>query len=148
MAVEFSSIETAIAAIQRGEVIIVLDAEDRENEGDFICAAEKITPAVVNFMLNGRGLFCGAILPGKGKRLALSRMFGPLGDSLRTAFTISVDHISVRTGITATERATTVLKMLDPHAQSIDFLRPGHVFPLVAKEGGVLRRAGHTEAAV
>ncbi|MFO0913963.1 MAG: GTP cyclohydrolase II [Pirellulales bacterium] len=148
MAGEFSSIDTAIAAIARGEVIIVLDAEDRENEGDFICAAEKTTPAVVNFMLNGRGLFCVAILPETGQRLELSPMLGPRGDSLRTAFTISVDHTSVRTGITAEERSTTVQKMLEPQAQSTDFLRPGHVFPLVAKEGGVLRRAGHTEAAV
>jgi 3,4-dihydroxy 2-butanone 4-phosphate synthase/GTP cyclohydrolase II len=148
MTSSFSSIEDAIAAMKRGEIVIVLDAEDRENEGDFVCAVDNITPDKVNFILNGRGLFCVAILPEVGKRLDLAPMVTPFGDSHRTAFTVSVDHASVRTGITAEERAATVTKMLDPATSAADFLRPGHVFPLVAKVGGVLRRAGHTEAAV
>ena len=125
-----------------------MDAEDRENEGDFICAAEKVTPAIINFMLNGRGQLCMPLLPEISRRLDLHPMVEDNTAPLRTNFTVPVDHVSARTGITAQERATTILAILDPASKPSDFARPGHLFPLIAKEGGVLRRAGHTEAAV
>ena len=145
----FSTIDDAIAAIRRGETIIVVDAEDRENEGDFICAAEKVTPEIVNFMIReGRGQLCMPILPDVAERLKLPQMCEANSAPLGTAFTVPVDHRSSKTGITAQERATTIQAILDPASKPSDFVRPGHLFPLVAKEGGVLRRAGHTEAAV
>lgn len=145
----FSTVETAIAAIREGKMVIVLDAEDRENEGDFICAAEKITPQGVNFLLkHGKGRICVALLPEVADRLDLPLMIHRQPDSFRTAFTVTVDHKSIKTGITAAERATTIQALIDPKSQVNDFIRPGHVDPLIAKEGGVLRRAGHTEAAV
>ncbi len=145
----FSSIDAAIAAITRGEVVIVVDAEDRENEGDFVCAADAATPAIVNFMISrGRGQVCLSILPDVARRLDLPMMCEANSTPLGTAFTVPVDHVSSRTGITAGERATTIAAILDPASKPADFVRPGHLFPLVAKEGGVLRRAGHTEAAV
>ncbi len=145
----FSSVEAAIAAIGQGKMVIVLDDEDRENEGDFICAAEKITPQGVNFLLrNGRGRICVAVLPDISERLELPLMVHSRPDSFRTAFTVTVDHGSVKTGITAAERATTIQALIDPRSRPGDFVRPGHVDPLIAKEGGVLRRAGHTEASV
>lgn len=145
----FSSIENAVEAIARGEIIIVVDAEDRENEGDFVCAAEKITPEIVNFMItHGRGQVCMPLLPEVCERLKLAPMVETNTAPLGTAFTIPVDHRSAKTGITAQERATTIRALVDPASQPSDFVRPGHLFPLVAKEGGVLRRAGHTEAAV
>ena len=125
-----------------------MDAEDRENEGDFICAAEKVTPEIINFMLNGRGQLCMPVLPELSRRLDLHPMVDDNTAPLRTNFTVPVDHVSARTGITAQERATTILAILDPTSKPSDFARPGHLFPLVAKDGGVLRRAGHTEAAV
>ncbi len=143
-----SSIEAAVDALRRGEIVIAMDAEDRENEGDFICAAEKVTPAIINFMLNGRGQLCMPLLPELSRRLDLYPMVEDNTAPLRTNFTVPVDHISARTGITAQERATTILAILDPASKPSDFVRPGHLFPLIAKEGGVLRRAGHTEAAV
>ena len=143
-----SSIEAAIEALRRGEIVIAMDAEDRENEGDFICAAEKVTPAIINFMLNGRGQLCMPLLPEICRRLDLYPMVEDNTAPLRTNFTVPVDHISARTGITAQERAATILAILDPASKPSDFVRPGHLFPLIAKEGGVLRRAGHTEAAV
>jgi 3,4-dihydroxy 2-butanone 4-phosphate synthase/GTP cyclohydrolase II len=147
--VEFSSVDDAIAAIRRGEVIVVVDAEDRENEGDFVCAAEKVTPEIVNFMIReGRGQLCMPILPDVAERLKLPQMCEANSAPLGTAFTIPVDHRTSRTGITAQERATTIQAIFDPTSKPNDFVRPGHLFPLVAKEGGVLRRAGHTEAAV
>lgn len=145
---KFSSIEAAVAAIADGKVVIVVDAEDRENEGDFICAAEKATPEVVNFMLHGRGQLCMPILPDVAERLELRPMVETNTAPLSTSFTVAVDHRSCRTGITAQERACTIAALLDPHSTPSDFVRPGHMFPLTAKEGGVLRRAGHTEAAV
>jgi 3,4-dihydroxy 2-butanone 4-phosphate synthase/GTP cyclohydrolase II len=146
---EFSSIQAAVDAIGRGELVIVLDAEDRENEGDFVCAAERITPELVNFVItHGKGLLCVPLLPEVAQRLELSPMVGARLDSYRTAYTITVDHQSVRTGITAKERCRTIRELVNPNSTSADFVRPGHVLPLVAKEGGVLRRAGHTEAAV
>ncbi len=145
---QFSSIEAAIEAIGRGEVVVVVDAEDRENEGDFICAAEKATAETVNFMLTGRGQLCMPILPDVARRLELSAMVEHNTAPLKTSFTVPIDHRSARTGITAQERATTIRAVIDPASRVEDFVRPGHLFPLIAKEGGVLRRAGHTEAAV
>lgn len=145
----FSSIEAAVAAIRCGKVVIVVDAEDRENEGDFVCAADKVTPEIVNFMIRyGRGQVCMPILPDAAKRLELPMMVETNSAPLGTAFTVPVDHVTARTGITAAERATTIAALIDPTSKPSDFVRPGHLFPLVAKEGGVLRRAGHTEAAV
>lgn len=144
----FSSIEEAVDAIARGEVIIVVDAEDRENEGDFICAAEKATPENVNFMLSGRGQFCMPVLPDVCRRLDLKPLTESNTTKLTTPFVTPLDHISARTGITAAERSRTVLEIIDPRTGPEDFARPGHVHVLLAKEGGVLRRAGHTEATV
>jgi 3,4-dihydroxy 2-butanone 4-phosphate synthase/GTP cyclohydrolase II len=149
MPVEFSSIDAAVAAIHRGEMVIVVDAEDRENEGDFVCAAEKASPDIVNFMIrHGRGQVCMPILPDLAARLELPMMVESNSTPLGTAFTVPVDHRTARTGITASERADTIAAIMDPASTPSDFVRPGHLFPLVAKEGGVLRRAGHTEAAV
>ena len=130
-------------------MVVVVDAEDRENEGDFVCAAEKTTAEVINFMLtHGRGLLCMPILPELAARLRLRLMVEDNTAPLRTAFTVSVDHRSCKTGISAGERAQTVRAIVDPATRPEDLLRPGHMFPLIAKEGGVLRRAGHTEATV
>jgi 3,4-dihydroxy 2-butanone 4-phosphate synthase/GTP cyclohydrolase II len=129
-------------------VVIVMDAEERENEGDFVCAAEKVTPAIVNFILNGRGQLCMPVLPDVCQRLDLPLMVDTNTAPLGTNFTIPIDHRSCRTGITAPERAATVLAIVDPSSKPADFVRPGHMFPLISKEGGVLRRAGHTEAVV
>lgn len=149
MSDRLSTIEAAVQAIAEGQIVIVMDAEDRENEGDFICAAEKVTPEIVNFMITrGRGEFCMPILPEACKRLDLPPIVDENTAPLGTAFTVPVDHRSCRTGITAQERATTVRAIVDPGSQPSDFVRPGHVHPLTAKEGGVLRRAGHTECAV
>ncbi len=145
----FSSIDEAVASIRDGRIVIVVDAEDRENEGDFICAAEKVTSEVVNFMItHGRGQLCIPILPEVSQRLELPLMVGQNTAPLGTNYTVTVDHRSIKTGITAAERARTIQALCDPASKSGDFTRPGHVQPLVAKEGGVLRRAGHTEAAV
>jgi 3,4-dihydroxy 2-butanone 4-phosphate synthase/GTP cyclohydrolase II len=149
MSAAFSTIEEAVDAIRRGRVIVVVDAEDRENEGDFVCAAEKVTPETVNFMItHGRGQLCMPILPDVSKRLELAAMVESNTAPLGTNYTVPVDHRSSRTGITAAERARTIQAICDPASKPTDFTRPGHLFPLVAKEGGVLRRAGHTEAAV
>jgi 3,4-dihydroxy 2-butanone 4-phosphate synthase/GTP cyclohydrolase II len=147
MSSDFNTIPEAVEAIARGEVVIVLDAEDRENEGDFICAAEKATPEVVNFMLGGRGQLCVSVFPEACRRLELSPVVSQNDAPLQTAFMTPVDIRGVKTGITATERSDTIRKLAAPDAKALDFLRPGHVYPLLAKEGGVLRRAGHTEAA-
>ena len=149
MAEQFSTVEAAVAAIRRGEIVIVVDAEDRENEGDFVCAAETARTEQINFMLrHGRGQVCMPILPDLARRLELPQMVESNSAPLGTAFTVPVDHVSSRTGITAGERARTIAAILDPATRPADLVRPGHLFPLVAKEGGVLRRAGHTEAAV
>ncbi len=145
---EFSSVQAAVDAIARGEVVIVIDAEDRENEGDYICAAEKATDENVNFMLGGRGQFCMPLLPDVARRLELTSVVENNTTPMETGFMTPLDHASCRTGITANERAKTVRCMVDPSSSADDFVRPGHVHPLLAKEGGVLRRAGHTEAAV
>ncbi|NBU41007.1 MAG: 3,4-dihydroxy-2-butanone-4-phosphate synthase [Planctomycetia bacterium] len=149
MPLDFSTIDDAVAAIRQGEIVIVVDAEDRENEGDFVCAADRTSPEIVNFMIrHGRGQVCMPILPDVARRLDLPMMVDANSTPLGTAFTVPVDHRSARTGITAAERATAIAAILDPRSAATDFVRPGHLFPLVAKEGGVLRRAGHTEAAV
>jgi 3,4-dihydroxy 2-butanone 4-phosphate synthase / GTP cyclohydrolase II len=145
---KFSTVLEAVEAIRRGEAIIVVDAEDRENEGDFICAGEKATPELVNFILNGRGQFCVPILPDLARRLRLFPIVEQNTAPLGTGFLTPIDHRSGKTGITAAERAQTVVSMVDSNSVAGDFVRPGHVHPLLAKEGGVLRRAGHTEAAV
>ena len=145
----FSSTHDAVNAIARGEIIIVVDAEERENEGDFVCAAEKVSPELVNFMItHGRGLLCVSLLPDVCEHLQLPPIVDHNTTPLQTAFTVPVDHHSTKTGITVGERATTIRALIDKQSQPEDFLRPGHVYPLVAKPGGVLRRAGHTEAAV
>jgi 3,4-dihydroxy 2-butanone 4-phosphate synthase / GTP cyclohydrolase II len=148
MTKQFSSVQAAVDAIRRGEVVIVLDAEDRENEGDFICAAELATPEVINFMLSGRGQLCCPILPGASERLHLKPIVDNNDAPLRTAFMTPVDYNGSKTGITAQERAETIRRLASNTSTPQDFVRPGHVYPLLAMEGGVLRRAGHTEAAV
>jgi 3,4-dihydroxy 2-butanone 4-phosphate synthase / GTP cyclohydrolase II len=144
----FSTIQSAVDALARGEVIIVVDAEDRENEGDFICAAEKATTESINFILSGRGQFCTPLLPEIANRLHLMPVVETNTAPLGTGFLTPIDHRLGKTGITAEERARTVRAIADPSTTAGDFVRPGHVHPLLAKEGGVLRRAGHTEATV
>ncbi len=149
MTKRLSSIDSALEAIAAGRVVIVMDAEDRENEGDFVCAAEKVTPEIINFMItHGRGRLCVPILPEVAERLQLPPVVEQNTAPLQTAFTVPVDHRTSRTGITAQERAKTIQELVNPNSKPSDFYRPGHVDPLIAKEGGVLRRAGHTEAAV
>jgi 3,4-dihydroxy 2-butanone 4-phosphate synthase/GTP cyclohydrolase II len=147
MSSQFNTVPEAVDAIARGEVVIVVDAEDRENEGDFICAAEKVTPETINFMLGGRGQLCVSIFPDACHRLDLSPIVMQNDAPLKTAFLTPVDIRSAKTGITAAERSETIRRLAVPDSQAEDFVRPGHVYPLLAKEGGVLRRAGHTEAA-
>jgi 3,4-dihydroxy 2-butanone 4-phosphate synthase / GTP cyclohydrolase II len=145
----FDTIEAALEELKQGKVIIVCDDEDRENEGDFVALAEKATPEVINFMIKyGRGLVCVPITEELADKLDLAPMVNHNTDSHGTAFTVSIDYKSTTTGISAYERSMTIQALLDPDAKASDFKRPGHVFPLVAKRGGVLRRAGHTEAAV
>ncbi|WP_283811899.1 bifunctional 3,4-dihydroxy-2-butanone-4-phosphate synthase/GTP cyclohydrolase II [Paenalkalicoccus suaedae] len=145
----FDPIEEAIYALAQGEVIIVCDDEDRENEGDFISLAEKTTPEVINFMItHGRGLVCTPITEERAKKLDLVPMVDRNSDPHGTAFTVSIDHKMTTTGISAHERSMTVQALIDEKTKPADFQRPGHIFPLIAKDGGVLRRAGHTEAAV
>lgn len=148
MSNHFSSIPDAVEAIRRGEVIIVLDDEDRENEGDFIAAAELATPENINLILGGRGDFCMPILPETAARLEVGPLVERNTSNLSTAFLTPLDHKTARTGITAEERAVCVRAVADRTSRPDDFQRPGHVHLLMAKEGGVLRRAGHTEAAV
>src|SRR5437763_14112337 len=128
---------------------MVVDGEDRSDEGDFVAASEMVTPEIIEFMItHGRGLLCMPILPEVAGRLHLGPMVDHNTAPHQTPYTIPVDHVSCRTGISALERARTVAAVLDPTTKPADLVRPGHLFPLVAKEGGVLRRAGHTEAAV
>jgi len=145
----FSTIDDAISALSEGRLIIVVDDEDRENEGDFIGAAEKITPEMVNFMVtHGRGMFCATILPDRAAELRLLPAADENTSLMGTAFTVSVDAADCRTGISAFERCRTVKAIVDPRTRPEDLARPGHVFPIIAQDGGVLRRAGHTEASV
>ncbi|NMO96926.1 bifunctional 3,4-dihydroxy-2-butanone-4-phosphate synthase/GTP cyclohydrolase II [Paenibacillus lemnae] len=146
---EFSRVEDALQDLKDGKVIIVVDDEDRENEGDFIALAEKATPEVINFMITeGRGLVCLPITAERAEELDLKPMVVQNTDYHGTAFTVSVDHVRTTTGISAFERSVTVQGIMDPESGPAHFRRPGHMFPLIAKDGGVLRRAGHTEAAV
>ncbi|WP_027363611.1 bifunctional 3,4-dihydroxy-2-butanone-4-phosphate synthase/GTP cyclohydrolase II [Desulfotruncus alcoholivorax] len=145
----FCTIEQAIEDIRQGKILVVVDDEDRENEGDLIMAAEKVTPEAINFMATyGRGLVCMPIVGSRLDELDLPAMVTHNTDPHGTAFTVSVDHKDTTTGISAHERAATVRAILDRNTRPEDLRRPGHIFPLRAKEGGVLRRAGHTEAAV
>ena len=149
--VKLHSIKEAIDDIRDGKVIIVVDDEDRENEGDFLAAAEKITPEMINFMAtHGRGLICAPITENRCAKLQLEMMVGNNTDPMETAFTISVDlkDQGVTTGISASDRTKTIKSLIDPKTRPEDLNRPGHIFPLKAKEGGVLRRTGHTEAAI
>lgn len=148
MSIDLNTVPEAVEAIRRGEVVIVVDAEDRENEGDYICAAEKATPETINFMISGRGLLCVSILPEVSRRLDLNPVVTQNDAPLKTAFLTPIDHRDAKTGITAKERCATILKLAETDCHTDDFVRPGHVYPLLAKEGGVLRRAGHTEAAM
>lgn len=147
--IQLDRVEEAIYELMRGKVIIVVDDEDRENEGDFVALAEKATPEVINFMITeGRGLVCLPITAERAEELELQPMVAQNTDYHGTAFTVSIDHKDTTTGISAHERALTVKQIMDSSAKASDFRRPGHMFPLIAKKGGVLRRAGHTEAAV
>ncbi len=148
--IHFDSIESAIEAIKDGEIVIVVDDEDRENEGDFVMAAEKVTPQTINLMAtHGRGLICTPITRQRAFELKLDRMVEHNTESHETAFTISIDfRHETTTGISATDRSKTVKALISSRAHPDDFRRPGHIFPLIAMEGGVLRRAGHTEAAI
>ena len=149
MSYEFSKVEEALEALASGRLVIVVDDEDRENEGDFIGAAEKVTPQMIAFMIeHGRGQVCMPIMPDLADRLDLHPMVETNTARHRTPYTVTVDHVSCKTGISAAERARTVRAIVDPATKPTDLVRPGHMNPLVAMEGGVLRRAGHTEAAV
>lgn len=145
----FDTVEEAIEEIRKGNMIIVVDDENRENEGDLIIAAEKVTPEAINFMTQyGRGLVCLPIIGQRLDELQIPPMVARPDEHMGTAFTVSVDARSTTTGISAYERALTVKTVIDPNSRPEDLVRPGHIFPLRAKEGGVLRRPGHTEAAV
>ena len=148
---KLNTIESAINDIRLGKVIIVDDDQNRENEGDFVAAAEAITPEIINFMAtHGRGLICAPITSKLSKRLKLNLMVGSSSDPQDTAFTVSVDFKGngVSTGISAADRSKTIKALIDSNTKPHQFSKPGHVFPLIAKDGGVLRRTGHTEAAI
>jgi 3,4-dihydroxy 2-butanone 4-phosphate synthase/GTP cyclohydrolase II len=149
--IQLNTIEEAIEDIRQGKVIIVVDDEDRENEGDFLAAAEKVTPEMINFMAtHGRGLICTPLTESRCKELDLRPMVTNNTDHMETAFTVSVDlkGNGVTTGISAADRSRTVQALVDGNTKPHDLARPGHIFPLIAKQGGVLRRTGHTEAAI
>lgn len=149
--IKIDSIEAAIEEIKNGKVIIVVDDEDRENEGDFVCAAESITPAIVNFMAtHGRGLICAPLVEDRCEELGLELMVGKNTAAFETPFTVSVDLIGhgCTTGISAHDRFKTIKALVDPETKPEELGKPGHIFPLKAKKEGVLRRSGHTEAAI
>ena len=150
MKVAFDSIESVIADLRKGKLVIVVDDADRENEGDLIMAAEKATPQAINFMAKfGRGLICVPTTSERLKQLGIEQMVVQNRDTFKTDFQVSVDASkNISTGISAADRAQTIRVMADPTALPNDLVQPGHVFPLRAKPGGVLQRAGHTEAAV
>lgn len=146
---KFDTIDAAIHDLQQGKIVIVCDDEKRENEGDFIVLAEFATPEAINFMItHGRGLVCVPLARDYAEKIGLTSMVQDNTDNFKTAFTISVDHISNSTGISAYDRSTTILKLIDENSTIQDFRRPGHMFPLIAKPLGVLERTGHTEAVV
>ena len=146
----FSPVEEIIAEIAAGRMVIITDDADRENEGDLVCAADLITPDAVNFMaIHGRGLICAPLDPPAAERLGLPEMVAKNRESHGTNFTVSVDATEgITTGISTADRARTLRLLADPLTEPADLVRPGHIFPLIAQHGGVLRRAGHTEAAV
>lgn len=149
--IQLNTIEEAINDIRNGKVIIVVDDEDRENEGDFLAAAEKITPEMINFMAtHGRGLICAPLTENRCKELDLNMMVTNNTDPMETAFTVSIDlkGKGVTTGISASDRSKTIEALVNNETKPFDLARPGHIFPLRAKEGGVLRRTGHTEASI
>lgn len=149
--IQLNTITEAIHDIRNGKVVIVVDDENRENEGDFVGAADMVTAEMINFMASkGRGLICAPLTESRCKELQLDLMVGLNTDPLGTAFTVSIDYNGkgVTTGISAQDRAVTVKSLTDPNTRPIDLSRPGHIFPLKAREGGVLRRTGHTEAAI
>lgn len=144
-----NTIPDAIQDLQDGKIIIVVDDENRENEGDFLALADKVTSEMVNFMIkHGRGLVCAPITNEIAKKLELPLMVTENTESLKTAFTVSVDHISNSTGISASERADTIRALANNQTSASEFKKPGHTFPLIAVDGGVLERQGHTEAAI
>jgi 3,4-dihydroxy 2-butanone 4-phosphate synthase / GTP cyclohydrolase II len=147
---KFDTIEDAIEDFQQGKILIVVDDEDRENEGDFVLAAEKTTPEAINFFVKeGRGVVCAPITTERAKELNLDLMVDANTSLHETPFTVSIDYLhGTTTGVSVSDRSITVCALVDPKAQANDFARPGHVFPLRAMEGGVLRRAGHTEAVI
>lgn len=145
----FYTVEKAVEDLKAGKAVIVIDDEDRENEGDFIALAEFASPEIVNLMATeGRGLICVPIAGSIAQRLEFGLMTDQNTDEFGTAFTISIDHRDTTTGISAYERSHTITSLIKQEAKAADFKRPGHIFPLIAKDGGVLERAGHTEAAV
>ena len=145
----FSSVEETLEALRQGKIVLVTDAPDRENEGDFICAAQFATTENINFMAtHGKGLICMPMSEEYVQRLKIPQMVAQNSDNHETAFTVSIDHVSTTTGISAAERSVTALKCVEPSARPEDFRRPGHMFPLLARKNGVLERAGHTEATV
>ena len=149
MAKEIGTIEQALADLREGKVILVIDDPERENEGDLVCAAEFATPENVNFMAcEAKGLICMPMTGELCKKLDLEQMVSVNTDNHSTAFTVSVDHVDTTTGISAFERSYTAIKMMEDDAKPTDFRRPGHMFPLRAREGGVLVRDGHTELTV
>jgi len=147
---KFSSVDDAIKDFQNGKIVIVVDDEDRENEGDFVFAAEKCTPEAINFMAKfGRGIICVALTAQRTKELSLDPMVESNTSLHDTSFTVSVDYVhGTTTGVSAHDRNATVQSLVDPNTKPVDLARPGHIFPLRAMEGGVLRRAGHTEAVI
>lgn len=146
---EFGTIEQAVEDLRNGRMIVVTDDPDRENEGDVICAAEFATPANVNFMATfAKGLICMPMSAAMCKKLDLPQMVANNTDNHATAFTLSIDHVDTTTGISAVERSVTAMKTVEEGVRPEDFRRPGHMFPLQAKEGGVFERGGHTEATV
>ena len=148
---KFNTIEEAISDIKAGKIIIVIDDENRENEGDFVSAAEKVTPEMINFMAtHGRGLICTPLIEDRCKELGLDLMIGKNTANFETPFTVSVDLIGngCTTGISAQDRAKTIKALANLNLNPEELGKPGHIFPLKARKGGVLRRAGHTEAAI
>ena len=149
--IQLNTIEEAIEDIRQGKMIIVVDDEDRENEGDFLAAADKVTPEMINFMAtHGKGLICVPLTESRCKELELNSMVTNNTDNMETAFTVSVDlkGNGVTTGISAADRSKTIEALVNPETKPYELGRPGHIFPLIARQGGVLRRTGHTEAAI
>src|SRR5690625_989748 len=145
----FHTIEEAITELKAGKPIIVVDDEKRENEGDLVALSEKATPEMINFMItHGKGLVCASITHDVAQKIGLSMMTSQSTDPFGTAFTVSIDHMDTTTGISAEERSKTIRALTNPEIGPTDFKQPGHVFPLIARDGGVLIRPGHTEASI